>query len=170
MEKRINTRIQIHLTAFKNDIKNKINELNIDDPNSALLQFIYDYPGLIISSADLQKRKRAKNVVPFFNRCKALRSNHQQCSRRKKGESIFCGTHIKGAPNGTVSESKSNVEDESQNFQTIQVWNQDFDGIIYYIDDNGNVYDPVDIMQNNTNPKIINKYTKSADGNYSFVE
>ena len=66
--------------------------------------------------------------------------------------------------------SKSNVEDESQNFQTIQVWNQDFDGIIYYIDDNGNVYDPVDIMQNNTNPKIINKYTKSADGNYSFVE
>ena len=33
----------------------------------------------------------------------------------------------------------------------------DFSGIIYYIDDIENVYDTVDIQNNKTNPKVIEK-------------
>ena len=39
----------------------------------------------------------------------------------------------------------------------------DIKGIIYYVDDDGNVYDPQDIIENNKNPKIIAKYIKEAD-------
>ncbi len=44
---------------------------------------------------------------------------------------------------------------------------QDIKGIIYYIDDQSNVYDPNDIMNNTVDPKIIAKYVVN-DGNYSI--
>ena len=46
----------------------------------------------------------------------------------------------------------------------------DFCGIIYYIDDNSNVYDTVDIHNNKQNPKIIAKYVINKDGTYSIPE
>ena len=49
-----------------------------------LVQYIYDYPQLTFLPQDFQKRKRVKNIVPFFERCCALRANGEQCTRRKK--------------------------------------------------------------------------------------
>ena len=43
-----------------------------------LVQFIYDYPQLSFLPQDFQKRKRVKNIVPFFERCCALRANGEQ--------------------------------------------------------------------------------------------
>ena len=43
------------------------------------------------------------------------------------------------------------------------VWAQDIKGIIYYIDDENNVYHPQDIMTNKVDPKIIAKYIKEGD-------
>ena len=49
-----------------------------------LLQFIFDYQPLQFEKVDFQKRKRVKNVVPFFDRCRALRANGEQCTTTKK--------------------------------------------------------------------------------------
>ena len=51
--------------------------------------------------------------------------------------------------------------------KTITVWAQDIKGIIYYLDDDGNVYDPADIVNNQRNPKIIAKY-QCIDEHYSI--
>jgi len=45
----------------------------------------------------------------------------------------------------------------------INVWAQEILGIIYYLDNDGNVYDPQDIFQNVPSPKIISQYTKDGD-------
>ena len=55
---------------------------------------------------DFVKRKRVKNTIPTENRCSAKRACGQQCTRRKKGESCFCGTHIKGIPHGEINQVK----------------------------------------------------------------
>ena len=47
--------------------------------------------------------------------------------------------------------------------QKIEVWAQDIQGIIYYIDKSNNVYQAEDIMANKMNPKIIAKYTKVGE-------
>ena len=47
------------------------------------------------------------------------------------------------------------------------VWAQDIKGIIYYIDDEENVYHPQDVLNNTENPKIIAKYILE-DGEYSI--
>ena len=44
---------------------------------------------------------------------------------------------------------------------------QDIKGIIYYIDDDGNVYEPNDVMNNVIDPKVIAKYVEN-NGVYSI--
>ena len=56
-----------------------------------------------LTQEDFVKRKRIKNSVPLYERCMALKSNGKQCTRRKKGNCKFCGTHIKGTQNGVVN-------------------------------------------------------------------
>ena len=146
MEKRINQKTRTYLQQFKNDIKEFIstseNNITPDEANS-LLQFIYDYQPLEFQKTDFQKRKRVKNVVPYFERCCALRANGQQCTRRRKNSDKFCGTHIKGIPHGEINQEKSAPTHTKKT-----VWAQDIKGIIYYIDDANNVYHPQDVLNN----------------------
>ena len=153
MEKRINNKTRTYLQLFKNNIKDIVTELNIpDNKTNTLLQFIYDYQPLEFTKMDFQKRKRVKNVVPFYERCCALRANNEQCTRRKKDNEKFCGTHIKGIPHGEI-----NKEQPKPTHTKKTVWAQDIKGIIYYIDDTHNVYHPQDVLNNIVNPKIIAK-------------
>jgi hypothetical protein len=130
-----------------------------------LLQYIYDYERLSFNKEDFQKRKRVKNFVPIFDRCCAKRASNEQCTRRKKEGCEYCGTHQKGTPHGIIdaqNEPKSTT-------QKIEVYAQDIQGIVYYIDKNNNVYQAEDIISNKINPKIIAKYAKEGE-TYSIPE
>jgi hypothetical protein len=167
MEKRLNKMIETYTTDFKDKMKNKILEMNFEDKTKVneILEFIYDYNRLVIEKEDLVKRKRIKNAIPTNNRCVAKRANGEQCTRRKKKECEFCGTHSKGVPNGMMlyTEMKSN---ENEN---IEVFAEDIKGIVYYIDKNNNVYKTEDILSGKENPLVISKCVKQ-DGFYTIPE
>jgi hypothetical protein len=167
MERRLNKKVEGYLTQFKDHIKEKSIqlELNKNDQVNQLIQYIYDYDRLCFGKEDFAKRKRVKNVVPYFDRCCAKRANEEQCTRRKKDGSEYCGTHMKGSPHGVIESQTEN----KTTFQKIEVWAQDIQGIIYYIDKTGNVYQAEDIVVNKINPKIIAKYVKIGDS-YSIPE
>ena len=160
MEKKIGNKTRVYIQNFKEDIRGFIeSHLDIDNSDKAnLLQFIYDYQPLEFTKQDFQKRKRVKNIVPFCDRCCALRANKEQCTRRRKDGSKFCGTHTKGIPHGEVDQIQSQPTHTKKT-----VWAQDIKGIIYYIDDGNNVYDPQDVIENKINPKIIAKYKREGD-------
>jgi len=166
MEKRIKNKISDYMKTYKESIKNKIMELDNHDRESlmGLVQFVYDYEGITIDENDFVKRKRTKNMVPLHERCIAMRANGEQCTRRKRTDCEFCGTHLKGSPNGTYDGENTPVSKDK-----IDIWSQDIRGILYYIDADGNVYDMNDIMRCDPSPKVILKYTKSEDGVYSLV-
>jgi hypothetical protein len=160
MEKRLNAKIDVWTTDFKGALAGKIQLMEMaDDAKAPLLQFIYDYGHLVVKKEDIQKRTRVKNLVPFHERCRALRANGEQCTRRKKDCAKFCGTHIKGIPHGEISDAGS----KESLLKKVQVWVQEVNGIIRHIDKTGNVYDPQDIYQNIENPKVIAKWTKTGD-------
>ena len=158
MEKRINNKARTYFQTFKEEIKNILLQTEWANENhnkvSQFLQFVYDYQPLEFDKSDFQKRKRVKNIVPFFERCCALRANKEQCTRRRKNSSKFCGTHIKGIPHGEVNQNQEN----KPTHQKKTVWAEDIKGIVYWIDKECNVYDSNDIIQNNINPRIIAKY------------
>lgn len=164
MEKRITSKTRIYVQNFKEQLKNKIVVDRKMDPDymNELVQFIYDYPQLVFLPQDFQKRKRVKNIVPYFERCCALRANGEQCTRRKKNNPKFCGTHVKGTPHGEITQT-----DAPKTHTKKICWAQEIKGIIYYIDNSGNVYDTDDILGEAINPRVIAKYVKTED-NYNI--
>ena len=172
MDKRINQKVGDYLKDFKNAIREfTTNELgvNLEVKNTnerKLLEFIFSYDNLVFNKDDFKKRKRVKNVVPLNERCCALRANKQQCTRRKKDGHNFCGTHVKGTPHGKVDDIGS-IEKTTKK----QVWAEEIHGIIYYIDNENNVYNHQDVISNKQNPRIIAKYVKDiATGKYSIPD
>jgi hypothetical protein len=162
MEKRINKKIDAYVSDFKDNIREKAEDagLTMDVKVTQLLQYIYDYGRLELTKEDFMKRKRVKNVVHLSDRCCAKRANGEQCTRRRKDEtSEYCGTHLKGTPHGSCDIE----EDTKPSGHKIEVWAQDIQGIIYYIDKTNNVYQAEDIMSGKPNPKVIAKYLKVAD-------
>ena len=161
MEKRINKKIESYISELKDNIKDKITQMGLtkNEDMNKLLQFIFDYERLELKKEDFMKRKRVKNSVNLFDRCCAKRANGEQCTRRRKDENEYCGTHLKGTPHGIVSQ----FEENKTNTQKIEVWAQDIQGIIYYIDNKFNVYQTEEILVNKLNPKIIAKYVKNGE-------
>ena len=167
MEKRLNKKLENYITTFKDSIREKATQLGVakNEQVSQLLQYIYDHDRLSFGKEDFQKRKRVKNFVPIFDRCCAKRASNEQCTRRRKDDSEYCGTHLKGTPHGIVD-----AQNEPKNTtQKIEVYAQDIQGIIYYIDKSNNVYQAEDIISNKVNPKIIAKYVKDGE-KYSIPE
>jgi len=167
MERRLNKKVETYIGSFKDSIREKATQLglNNDTKSTQLLQYIYDYDRLSFNKEDFQKRKRVKNFVPIYDRCCAKRASNEQCTRRRKEGSEYCGTHMKGTPHGILDVQNDN----KVSTQKVEVWAQDIQGIVYYIDKFNNVYDTADIIKNQINPKIIAKYVKDGE-NYSIPE
>lgn len=161
MERRINKKLESYITELKDSVRAKADQLGLaTDPNlSQLVQYIYDYNRLVLGKEDFLKRKRVKNVVHLSDRCCAKRASGEQCTRRKKTDCEYCGTHMKGTPHGVCA----NDEDDKPVGQKVEVWAQEIQGIIYYIDKTSNVYQVEDIIANKVNPKVIAKYVKNGE-------
>ena len=165
MEKRLNNKVDQYIQTLKNDLHNKILASNHQDRQqvSELVQYLFEYPKLNLEKEDFVKRKRVKNSIPEVNRCIAKRANGEQCTRRRKEECEYCGTHSKGTPHGTI---QNEDEAPAQN-QTMEVFAEEIKGIVYYLDKYNNVYNTEDIMNNRENPRIIGKWEKHGH-NYSI--
>ncbi len=168
MERRLNTKVENYLKTFKDGIRDKIIALDIkqDENMNKLIEYIYDYNRLTVDKEDFIKRKRVKNSIPENNRCMAKRASGEQCTRRRKVDCEFCGTHSKGTPHGLMDSDQPQVQ---QNM-TIDVIAKEIRGIVYYIDSFSNVYNTEDIMQTKQNPRIIAKYQKLDDNTYIIPE
>lgn len=166
MERRLNKKVVDYICGFKDSIVNDIQTIMNHAPNDCqqqLINKIYNYPSINIDKEDFAKRKRVKNSVPVFERCCAKRASGEQCTRRKKDNEMFCGTHIKGTPHGHIDDvSSENVQ------KKVEVFVVEMNGIAYYVDNNENVYSPEDVMSNQDSPRIIAKYTLDA-GVYTLI-
>ena len=170
MENRITKKIDSHISEFKNEVKEWFNSNECDivgkHNKSDFLKFIFDFNTISLSKDDFQKRKRVKNSVPVQIRCCAKRANGEQCTRRKKNDGDYCGTHAKGTPYGEI---ECNVC-ELPSVKKIDIWVQDIKGINYFIDAENNVYNHEDVLSNKKNPLKIAQYTKDKDDKYCIPE
>lgn len=171
MERRITKKVEQHQLDFKNAIKTFLedNDCQVKSvkngtitDNSSFLKFVYDFENFSLSKDDFKKRKRIKNQVPQYERCSAKRANCEQCTRRKKDDSNFCGTHIKGTPHGVLDNHDIDIKKTTK----IDVWVKEIKGINYYVDSTNNVYMPGDILSNLPNPRKIGNYELSQSGEY----
>jgi hypothetical protein len=159
MDKKINTQLETYIVGFKDSIKTKMVELNFEEKRKVneLLEHIYDYERLTFSKDDFSKRRRIQNTIPVENRCNAMKSTNERCTRRRKDGSEYCGTHTKNTPHGNFCTSS----DVSKQMEVVAT---DINGIIYYVDEYKNVYRTEDILNAKENPQIIAKYEIEPNG------
>ena len=168
MEKRVNGHIDRYLHEFKDAVKNKICELNFQDATKAseLAAFVYDYEKLTLSRDEITKTQRdAKPQVPEQSRCAAKRAMGEQCTRRRKEGSEFCGTHCKGVPHGQVP-----CPDAETTVQQIELFTEKIQGIVYFLDKCGHVYNTEEVLDNKQNPQVIATWVKDDEGRYTIPE
>ena len=138
----------VNLQELLNSYKQKILEVlqeedeeKVDSLNQIKLDF-----------EKYKKKHRTKNTIQSDHRCIAKRADGQQCSRKRKTESRYCGTHIKGCPHGEINQAIDNHE------TTITTSAICYEGIYYYIDKDNNVYNTEEVYKNVVNPNIIGKW------------
>lgn len=158
MNKRLNKKIQEYIYTFKNDIltiilQDRSNEINSQETIDKLCELVKTYEDLSITDSDL-KKKRSRNTIPACERCNALRASGDQCTRRKKNNSMFCGTHSKGTPNGIYN----NIGKESECCEKREIEIVDYKGIPYYSDKQNRIYSHHDILQKTSSPNIIGEF------------
>jgi len=163
MNKRINKLIDKWWNEMRQNLQTQVKS-SPDITGDSIMHNLWQLPPLQLKESDYQKRQRAKNVVPLYERCIAKRANGEQCTRRRREGATFCGTHAKGTPHGTI-----NMDSVETPLQKVNVWLEEIAGISYYIDDKGNVYNPQDVYQNKINPRKIHKYEKKDDGTYHII-
>jgi len=160
MEKRLNTKFDLYIKNFKDGIRDKMSRLQMGSSDAAdLMEYIYEYDRLILDKEDFIKRKRVKNSIPENNRCLAKRATGEQCTRRRKIDCEFCGTHSKGTPHGLIATTDANTP----SVQNMVVFAQEICGIVYWLDQHQNVYNTEDIMSLAENPRIIAKWERIND-------
>lgn len=158
MEKRINSLLEKYLIKFKDDMKQKVTDLDFEEKGkmNEFIEFVYEYERLLFSKDNFVKRKRVQNNIPNENRCIAKKSCNEQCTRRRKEDSEYCGTHYKHAMNGELQNTILNKK--------MDVIAKEMEGIVYYVDEFKNVYRTEDILNDVENPKIVAKYELLACG------
>mgnify|MGYP001466821933 CR=1 FL=1 len=158
MENKINTKIASDLLDKMQEIKNYIQNIDIDDKNRTdIVSCLDNVRPIVLTKDDFLKRKRVKTCVPNYLKCKARRANGEQCTRKRKNDMYYCGTHEKNRPHGEIEE-ENNVE-----YKKVEVWVEEINGIIYYVDNFHNVYKTEDILSNKPDPDIISRYKIDSD-------
>jgi len=160
MERRLNKKINDYVHEFKTELVGKIQSIPTPTQTdmTELINYIYQYTNFELNKDDFMKRKRVKSMVPVYERCCAKRASGEQCTRRKKDECQYCGTHSKGTPHGMMSDKEPVSTTRKVDVNAIDV-----KGIVYYLDNVGNVYDTEDVISNNNNPRVIAKYIKIGE-------
>jgi hypothetical protein len=101
------------------------------------------------------------------SRCNALRKQGDRCTRKKTKGSCYCGTHyLKSDENKNKTECSTTINNEETHKK--EVIAQEIQGIIYYMDEDLNVYNTEDIFKNVNNPKIIAKAVQLGTNSYSI--
>jgi hypothetical protein len=166
METRINNKFDSYIHEFKSSIIDVVKNQCLEQSQMEnIIQIVYDYEKFKLTKDDFTKRKRVKNTIPLHDRCCAKRASGEQCTRRKKDDCDYCGTHEKGRPHGIVSKDGTSAPTQIKR----EIWAQEIRGIVYYIDSELNVYNTEDVISNIQNPKVIAKYVKQGDV-YSIPE
>ena len=164
MESKINKKVEQYLENYRETLKHKILELDIDSKiQNSLLETLYSFNNLQLEKEDFMKRKRIVSSVPISDRCTAKKANGDQCTRKKKCGCNFCGTHDKFQPHGIVEKNTNEIT-----LRKCCITITDINGINYYVDEDNNVYNTADILKNSNTPKIIGRVS-DINGKKEFI-
>lgn len=160
-------KLQTHIDNYVKDFKGKVRDILLNENNKSAndkLEEIFEIPTCMIDIKAFSRKKRVRNVIADSERCCAYKAAHDRCTRKRRDGHNVCGTHLKGTPHGMI-----NSEIEENTTKKRDVYTLDIGGIIYYVDNEKNVYSSTEIMNGKSNPTKIGKYIVNSNGQTILV-
>ena len=152
-------RSTVHLDLFRAGIINRLDTIMSEHNASVRDTMIIDARKF----ADTYARAPppAQRVPPAENeRCMAIRAGGKQCSRRRKDDTTFCGTHVRYGQTGGNAHDSVLVNTPTE--KPIQVGTEralhaavSISGIPQFVDDNGATWCAEDVCSAHVNPRNV---------------
>ena len=133
---------------------------SVDSSHTNTATHASDANGVVVHLSKEDKSQRPQCVARIAPRASDV-GIPKQCSRKSKVGSIYCGTHLHGQPYGVVSK-----DDMYTNIESVLLWCQDVEGIIYHFDSDYNVYHTYDVVRKIANPRIVGRWSPSEPEPY----
>lgn len=148
-------------------LKNKMDDIIISicmDHNLDEDEILKKYSPNLLIDKEKMKMKRKRKILPKEECCLGRKQFGEQCTRRKKPGSDFCGSHSKNLPYGMIEDDKQflcktkgkrgrkkkNLLEGNEDY--IPTWIDEELGDLYLVDKDNIVY-----LNNEESPKIIGK-------------
>ena len=148
---------QDDLDTFSNGLICKLNSLHIDaDKTLEIIKYISEQNIFNLQNDGIKKTQRTRKTISANEQCNATRIDGNRCTRKKRNELHYCGTHL-----NCTSYTEFNTIETVQPIIDKSVSAIDIQGIIYYIDLDLNVYNTEDVINGILDPSIIGKACKS---------
>lgn len=175
-----------YLSKFKTDIQIKAVELSFTEKEkiNELLEFIFEYEKKIKNTTKQNTTDNSSITLTDEERCIATRKQGDRCSRKKTKGNQYCGTHCvkykeiihgKGTITPSIIDERPTIQSSlkttlppDKQKKSMEVVAHEIQGIIYYIDNDLNVYNTEDIFKNLNNPRVIAKAIKLSQTVFSI--
>ena len=185
MEKTLILQTEQYISKFKSNVQKKAVELSFNEKDKIieLLEFIFEYEKFSFGSSKISTVNEKSNIASEStingtddDRCLATRKKGDRCTRKRTKGTQYCGTHCvkHKQPGQGITQSTSTINDDSITpplsitKTSLEVIAHEIQGIIYYIDNNLNVYNTEDIFKNVNNPRIIAKEVQLSQNVFSI--
>ena len=135
---------------FMIDVENKLGSLYVEEGTiREIMAYISKQDLCLLDNKNVTITRRVKKDISVNEQCNATRMDGERCTRRKKQDGHFCGTHINcPSPIAFTVDTVPSITDKVVSAIDIQ-------GIIYYIDEDLNVYNTEDVLNDVVDPMII---------------
>ena len=153
------SRSVLHLEMFRAEVIRRLDtiayETNTNDRNA----MIVDMQSFVENYASAPPP--APREPPEQNqRCTAFRAGGQQCTRRRKENALYCGTHVRyqatGVSNNTECVSTTSTEKQASVGTTRSLRAVvSSSGIPQFVDDESNVWCAEDVCSENVDPRKV---------------
>lgn len=161
MSKKLHLTLKENSKKFNTGLINKLSSLHIDDTTiSEITNYIATQDLICYEKDEIEKSRRIKKTISSNEQCNAIRIDGNRCTRRKKFDSSFCGTHLNCQ--FPMEEFIPPIDAICPIIDKI-VSAIDVHGIIYYIDQDLIVYKTEDVLKGVIDPKIIGHALKKDD-------
>jgi hypothetical protein len=101
INKELKTLIETNTKHYLKEILSEIADKYQLSRNELFLDYLSN---LSIETTKAGPKKRIKRKIPIKDRCHALTFTNNQCSRKRKDDNLFCGSHINSRNFGVISD------------------------------------------------------------------
>lgn len=149
----------IHLDIFRTEVMNHLDAI-ASETNINKRDIMINNARKFVENYASAPAPTPREPPEQSQRCTAIRAGGQQCTRRRKENTTFCGTHVRY---GQTACSGTNIEHSStptENNTSVGIARSlravvSSSGIPHFVDDNSNVWCAEDVCSEQVNPRKV---------------